>query len=193
MVSLIQYFICTRIVQSSVNLNVSVTISYLISSINYTSYPCFLNTKSRNFNRPFTVRLVFTRSYLSFASCPKYLISFVSYIFYLQCQTSWKSFNEWIHRKRLIVYPEFRGRPIHHCGYRWRRSRNEPSSAEAIGSHSWLAESTWRSTLLGYSDVPSQGYAGNTTQDHTRGTISPRAKTLPTHGSDYVTRTRHTT
>lgn len=65
-----------------------------------------------------------------------------------------------IHRKRLIVYPEFRGRLIRHCRYRWRRSRNKPSSAEVIGSHSWLAESTWRSTLLGYSDVPSQGVRG---------------------------------
>lgn len=34
---------------------------------------------------------------------------------------------------------------------------------------------------------------GGTTQDHTRGTISPWAKTLPTLGSEYVTRTRHTT
>lgn len=65
-----------------------------------------------------------------------------------------------IHRERLIVYPNFRGRAIRHCRYRWRRSRNKPSLAEVIGTRSLLVESAWRSTLLGYGDVPSEGVQG---------------------------------
>lgn len=54
----------------------------------------------------------------------------------------------------------FRGTTTRPCGYRWHRSRNKPSSTEAIETLSWLAESAWRSTLLGYGDVPSQGGQG---------------------------------
>lgn len=49
---------------------------------------------------------------------------------------------------------------IRYCRYRWRRNRNKPISTEVIGTYSWLADSAWRSTLLGYGDVPSQGVQG---------------------------------
>lgn len=71
-----------------------------------------------------------------------------------------KSLNKLIFYEKLTAYPDFRGRTIRYCRYRWRRNRNKPISTEVIGTYSWLADSAWRSTLLGYGDVPSQGVQG---------------------------------